>query len=147
MAVGYDQLYILRNNHTKFRQKLFSGFRGVASTKCFYVVVCIKSIKSNNSCKTCRINMVVGYDQLHMISRRTIIQNFSECLSVVSKKLRPQKRDGRTHAISKSWGGGQYTAHTSSIWNAFCHNFVFVRPLLTMKQNCVRHYLAIINQT
>ena len=68
MAAGYDQLHMVANNHTKFQQNPFSGFRGVASTKCSYVVVCIKSIKSHNSCKICRIKMAVWYDQLHMVA-------------------------------------------------------------------------------
>ena len=63
MAAGYDQLHMVANNHTKFQQNPCSGFWGVASTKCYYVVVCIKSIKSHNSCKICWSKMAAGYDQ------------------------------------------------------------------------------------
>ena len=69
MAEWYDQLHMMANNRTKFQQNLFSGFRGVASTKCSYVVVCIKSIKSHNSCKICRIKIAAGYDQLYMVEQ------------------------------------------------------------------------------
>ena len=61
----------------------------------FYVVVCIKSIKSHNSCKICQIKMAAGYDQLHR--RQTIIQSFCKICSVVSKELHPQKCDAQMH--------------------------------------------------
>ena len=35
----YDQLYMVANNPTKFQQNRFGGIRGVASTKCSYVVM------------------------------------------------------------------------------------------------------------
>ena len=57
--------------------------------------------------------MAVGYD--HYIWWGTIIQNFSKIRFVVSKELRPQKRDGRTHgrrqllspSVALRRGGGQ----------------------------------------
>ncbi len=101
MAVQYDQLHMVANNATTFQQNLFSGFRGVVSTKLQNVE---KKILSQSSPIT-PVKFVESKWRCSMIIYiwwQTILQNFSKIRSAVSEELRPQNYKMLKKILSQS---------------------------------------------